>query len=208
VVEDLQITNNIVRHASTGVNIHGHDNYAPSQETKRVKIANNLFEDVVNPGDMAYFLQINGTDSVTVEHNTVQQAGNIISSFGEPVKNFIFRNNIVQYNLYGIACFIEGAPCPDIPYCHCFPGEDLKGNVVADNADISARYPIDKAFTAGNFIVRSFDNVGFVDYVHGNWQLSPRSQYRGKATDGKDPGVDVVALNASGARSAKAGTVK
>ncbi len=203
-IEDVQITNNIVRHASTGFNILGKDNYAPSQEAKRIRIANNLLEDVFTPGEIAYFFQINGTDSVTVEHNTVHQGGNIITSYGEPATNFVFSNNIVQFNLYGVACSI-GSPCPGIPFCHCFPDIKMKGNIIADNANVSASYPIEGAFPPGNYIVSSYDKVGFLDYAHGNWQLAASSKYRGKATDGKDPGVDVAALNASGVRTAREG---
>lgn len=214
-IEDVQITNNIVRHASTGINILGKDNYAPSQEAKRIRIANNLFEDVFTTGEIAYFLQINGTDGVTVEHNTVQQGGNIITSYSEPATNFNFSNNIVQFNLYGISCSI-GTPCPDSPFCHCFPNATVKGNIIADNTNVSAAYPIDKAFPPGNYIVRSYDDIGFVNYrrmkpgtvdnTTVNWQLGPRSQYRGKGTDGKDPGVDFVVFNASGVLRAKEGT--
>jgi hypothetical protein len=203
-IEDVQITNNIVRHASTGINILGKDNYAPSQEARRLRIANNLFEDVVTPAEIAYFLQINGTDSVTVEHNTVQQGGNIITAYGEPATNFIFSNNILQFNLYGIACSVEKPTCPDIPFCNCFPRGTIKGNVIADNRNVRASYHLEKGFP-GDSIVSSYDEVGFVDYARGNWQLAPRSKYRGKATDGKDPGADYAALNASGVRSAKDG---
>jgi hypothetical protein len=121
VIEDVQITNNIVRRGGTGLNVLGKDSYAPSQETKRLRIANNLFEDVFVPGDIAYFLQIEGTDAVTVEHNTVQQAGNIITSYGRPARNFIFRDNIVQYNDYGIHCEVQAPTCPDVSFCNCFP---------------------------------------------------------------------------------------
>ncbi len=206
-IEDVQITNNIVRHASTGINILGTDNYAPSQTAKRIRIANNLFEDVFTTGEIAYFLQVNGGDSIAIEHNTVHQGGNIITSYGDPATNFTFSNNIVQFNLYGIACSI-GTPCPDILYCRCFPNGTIKGNVIADNENVSASYPIDKAFPPGNFIVRSYDAVGFIDYKRGSWQLSPRSSYRGKAGDGKDPGVDMATLTASGVFKAKEGTPK
>ncbi|MDQ3252502.1 MAG: right-handed parallel beta-helix repeat-containing protein, partial [Acidobacteriota bacterium] len=46
VVEDIQFTNNIVRHAGAGINILGEDYYHPSQQTKRLTIRNNLFEDI------------------------------------------------------------------------------------------------------------------------------------------------------------------
>ncbi|MEP6741285.1 MAG: hypothetical protein ABJB61_02210 [bacterium] len=204
-IEDVEITNNVVRHASAGVNILGSDNEHSSQRAKRIRVANNLFEDVANTSDIANFLIISGAESVTVEHNTVQQGGNIITSYGEPAPGFIFRNNIVQFNQYGVACSIQGPACTGIAFCQCFPGGTIKGNVIADNANASANDPIQKNFP-GNYFVNSYDGAGFMDYAHGNWQLGSASKYRGKATDGRDPGVDSVALYASGVRSAKEGT--
>lgn len=204
-IEDVQITNNIVRHASSGVNILGRDNEAQSQRARRIRVANNLFEDIFNPNDIAYFVEVNGADSVTVEHNTAQQAGNIITGYGEAATNFLFRNNIVQYGSYGVACSLPGAACAGIPFCQCFPGGVISGNVIADNRNVSASDPIEKKFP-GNSIVSSFEAVGFVDFAHGNWRLAPGSPYRGKGTDGKDPGVDTAALEASGVRFAKEGS--
>jgi len=141
--------NNIVRHASTGVNILGSDNEHPSQEAKRISIVNNLFLDLVSPVDIAYFLQTNGAESVIVSHNTVQQAGNIISSYGSPTRNFSFINNIVQHNSYGIACSIQGGSCFESAFCRCFPNATVKGNVIADNANASAAGPIQNNFPFG-----------------------------------------------------------
>lgn len=197
-IEDVEITNNVVKHASTGVNILGVDNQAPSQEAKRIKIGNNLFLDVLNPGDMAYFLQVSGSESVQVNHNTIQQAGNIISAYGTPAKNFSFTNNIVQFNNYGIACFIEGTTqCGSISYCHCFSQMTLRGNVIADNANVSASYSVSDAFPPGNFVVASYQKIGFVDISKDDWSLLPTSPFRNRGTDGRDPGVDFKLLNAS-----------
>ena len=155
---------------------------------------------------MAYFLQINGADSVTVEHNTVQQAGNIISSYGARTGHFVFRDNIVQFNLYGVVCFTPGIQCArENPFCNCFPEGVFRGNVIADNAGAVAREAIDRKYPAGNFFSASFDTVGFVDYRRGNWRLAANSIYRGKATDGKDPGVNFDALSAAGAEKARGG---
>src|SRR5262249_29846748 len=46
VVEDVTFVNNVVRHTGSGVNVLGHDDVRPSQQTKRLLIRNNLFEDV------------------------------------------------------------------------------------------------------------------------------------------------------------------
>jgi hypothetical protein len=194
-IEDVEITNNIVRHVSTGVNILGTDNSNPSQEAKRIKVADNLFEDVVNPKDMAYFLQVSGSESVTIDHNTVQQAGNIISAYGRPARNFVFTNNILPFNNYGIACFIDGPKtCGAITYCHCFSQITLKGNVIVDNANVSASYSVSDTFPPGNFVTASFQKIGFIDYLKSDWRLQPSSPYRNRATDGRNPGVDIDAL--------------
>ena len=82
--------------------------------------------------------------------------------------------------------------------CHCFPDATIKGNVIADNANVGANYPLDKNFPIGNFFVPSYDKLGFVDHAKDNWRLAANSKIRGRATDGKDPGVDFAAFEASG----------
>jgi hypothetical protein len=197
-IQDVQITNNISHHSASGINILGKDDQFPSTEAKNIRIANNLFLDVESPGEIAYFVQISGGDAITIEHNTVQQVGNILSVYNVPTKNFVFTNNIIQYNLYGIACFIQGPPCPDIPYCNCFRGETIKRNLIADNASQSVSNQIDKNILARNLFVPSYNQLGFVDYSRGNWRLGANSKYRGKATDGKDPGINFAEFDASG----------
>jgi hypothetical protein len=206
-IEDVTITNNIVRHASTGVNILGTDNEHQSQEAKRIRIANNLLTDLTpdEPGNTAYFVQINGSDSVTVEHNTVRQKGDILRSYGAAPRHFTFRDNIVQHNLYGAICLIDGPSCPQNPLCNCFGPAAIKGNVMADNAGAGANESLEKKYSGGNFFPRSLAAVGFVDYQGGNWRLTPNSAYRGKATDRKDPGADLDAILAAGAEKARSG---
>jgi hypothetical protein len=206
-IQDVQITNNLSRHANAGMNFLGKDDQFPSVEAKNIRIANNLFTDLAAPGESTYFIQISGGESMTVEHNTVQQIGNILSAYNQPGKKFVFSNNIIQYNLYGIACFIQGGACPaDAPNCNCFPGASMKGNIIADNLNQTAANQIEKSLPAGNFFVPSFDQLGFVDYAKGNWRLAPSSRYRGKATDGKDAGVDFTLFDASGVNQAIKGT--
>ncbi|MBK9248531.1 MAG: hypothetical protein IPM69_10565 [Ignavibacteria bacterium] len=45
-VSDITITNNIVRHAGAGISLSGHDDQAQSNQSQRIKISNNLFEDI------------------------------------------------------------------------------------------------------------------------------------------------------------------
>ena len=79
-------------------------------------------------------------------------------------------------------------------------------NVVADNLNAVANEPKDRICPPGNFLVRSYDQVGFVNYVMGSWRLAETSKYRGRATSGKDPGVDFSAIEVSGVNKATDGT--
>jgi hypothetical protein len=164
-----------------------------------------LFIDTQIPGQAAYFVQVSGGDSITIEHNTVQQIGNIFSVYNFPTKNFVFTNNIVQYNNYGFVCFIQGPPCPDFPYCNCFQRELIKGNLIADNLNQLGANQIDQRILARHMFVSSFERLGFVNYAQGDWRLASSSRYKGKGLDGKDPGVDFVTFNASGVQGAVEG---
>jgi hypothetical protein len=99
----------------------------------------------------------------------------------------VFRNNIVRHNEYGIA---GGGTSPgSAALARYFPGA-----VVVKNVFIGAKaadYPKD------NFFPASVDAVGFVDTARHQYALSPKSRYRGAATDGTDPGVDIEALRAA-----------
>lgn len=187
-IEDVEIVNNIIRHAGTAFNILGRDT-KPSLQGRRIHIANNLVLDV-GTDYSGFFLQTASADSVTVEHNTVQHAGNMIVTYGDPTTNFIFRNNILQHNQYGVVC--EGGARA------CFRPGTFKGNVIADNNNAAASgYPIDNNFPPGNFFPPSFTHIKFVDYTRGDWRLAAESRFKGKATDGKDPGVDFTTFPVS-----------
>jgi hypothetical protein len=206
-IEDLEIKNNIVNHAGSGINFMGTDNEHPSQVAKRIRITNNLFLDIVpdNPHNIAYFLQANGGESVVVEHNTVQQDGNILTSFNRPTLDFSFRNNIVMFNLYGIVCEIAGTQCPkENLFCGCFPGGALNGNVIVDNLGSAVRDGVLEKYPR-NLFTPSITRVGFVNYQQGNYALAEDSRYRNKGTDGKDPGVNMAELVSSGVMNAKTG---
>jgi hypothetical protein len=207
-IEDVEIKNNVVRHASSGINILGSDNEHRSQEAKRIRIVNNLLEDIVvsDPGNSPYFLQINGGQQITVAHNTVQQAGNIVMAYGAATSGFVFRDNIAQFNLYGLVCQIDGSVCGrENVFCNCFPGGVFRGNVFADNLGAVANDKIDSQYPAGNYFVASYQRIGFTDFAHGDWRLAAGSRTRNRASDGRDPGVNLDALIAAGAMAARTG---
>jgi hypothetical protein len=187
-LEDINITNNVVRHSNTGFSILGKDDAQPSQQAKRIRIANNLLVDIV-PDYAALFMVGCCANTLTVEHNTVQQTGNIMTCYGVNNSNFVFRDNIIQFNSYGFVC----------PANMLSP--DSRGNILVDNkAQISANgYPAN--IPKGNLVVSSLDQIGFVDFANGDWRLGPQSKVKGKGSDGKNPGVDFEALGAAVAPS-------
>jgi Right handed beta helix region len=181
-IEDVEIVNNIIRHAGTGFNILGRDTTKPSQQGKRIRIANNLVLDL-GTDYSGFFLQSTAADSVTAEHNTIEHTGNVIVLYGEPTTNLVFRNNIVQNNQYGVVC--EGTAKA------CFKPAAFRGNIIVDNKGAAAGgSPLDRNYPPGNYFPLSFDAVKFVDYANNQWKLAADSRFKGKATDGKDPGVD------------------
>lgn len=207
-LEDIEFRNNVVRHADTGVNFLGIDNEHLSQTAKRIRIANNLFLGIVvnDPRNIPYFLQTNGGEHVIVEHNTVEQAGNVITAYGAPIRDFVFRGNIVQFNQYGIVCTMDGVECNrQNLFCNCFPGGIIRGNVFADNLGVANNQRLDEKYPSGNYFVSSLQRVGFSDYAHGDWSLSANSNVRNKTVNGKAPGADVDAIRAAGAFAARTG---
>ena len=205
-VENVDVKNNIVRHASTGINILGSDNEQRSQEANHIRIVNNLLVDIVpsDPNNIPYFVQTNGGHDITVAHNTVQQAGNIITAYGAPVRNFVFRDNIVQFNRYGVVCQIEAPNCGST-FCSCFPAAVLSGNVFVDNLNAAASDNAETKYPAGNYFVSSYLKAGIADFAHGNWRTGAVIGTQRRGSDGRNPGVDFDAVIAAGALTAREG---
>ena len=183
-LEDITITNNVVRRSNTAFSILGKDDAQPSQQAKRIRIANNLLVDIV-PDYSAVFMIGCCANTVFVENNTVQQTGNIMTCYGVSHANFVFRNNIVQFNDYGFVC----------PANLMTP--DSRGNTIVDNRGTIAANGYPKNVPNGNSVVRSLDDIGFVDYAQGDWRLTPQARNKRKGSDGKAVGVDFDALAAA-----------
>lgn len=197
VVEDVQFINSIVRNTGRGVNILGADEPPAPTETrlKRLRIANCLFEiDGAKFGSDGAFLVItNKTEDVTVENNTIIHTGNVISTDYAPNTRFTYRNNISRHNLYGIFGSGSGIGNPSI--AQYFPGSSITGNVMAKEVDAPGN--AESLYPAGNYFPESLNAIGFVDLAAKNYKLADSSFYKGKGTNGKDPGCDVDALNAA-----------
>jgi hypothetical protein len=185
-VEDVIFQNNLVRHVASGINILGSDDIHPSQPTRRIAILNNLFVDVGGPwGAGRLFQLLEGVSDVRIDHNTALQTDFAIFG-GERMPNepFVFQNNLVLHNRYGVigSGTASGRPTLD----RYFPRGVVKRNVFVGGP--AAAYPPD------NFFPSSLDMVGFVDRQRGDYRLAPSSPFKRAASDGRDPGADIKAV--------------
>jgi uncharacterized protein (TIGR03437 family) len=192
VVQDVTFTNNIVRHAGNGFNISGDDAGGGSEPSRRILIKNNLLDDIDKvrwgwpdgPSD-GEFVQLIGGEDVTIEHNTVFQNGNIISTDARQSPRLIFRNNIIPHNSYGV--WGSGIGLGNDAINYYFPGAIFVKNVMV-GAPQDVKYPAD------NFLLASFSQVGFVNQAAGDYRLAASSPYINAATDGTNIGCNIDAL--------------
>jgi glycosyltransferase involved in cell wall biosynthesis len=189
-VEQVVFEGNIVQHSAAAIQILGVDDNAKSEQTRSITIRNNLFADIDNDhwGGNGYFLQVTGAPrDITVDHNTIIQehASGIAQVEGPPVLGFVFTNNLVRHNAYGIIGQ-DRAPGSDTISAY-FPASLIVGNVIADGDP--RRYP------AGNRFPSSAEfRSQFVEYDRGDFRLIPASPWNAAGTDGVRLGADLTAL--------------
>ncbi|MGO9401905.1 MAG: hypothetical protein ACLPVW_00380 [Terriglobales bacterium] len=114
---------------------------------------------------------------------------------------FTFQDNLVVVPTYPV--WSAGGPdnCAnaDVPMSvisACFETYTFTNNVLAA---VTKAFPPDK-WPSGNFFPATVNDVGFVNYNDGNggnYQLQANSPYKGKASDGTDPGANIAGLNAA-----------
>lgn len=172
VVEDVIFSNNVVRHVAAGINVLGRDDNHKSLQTRRLAIRNNVFLDVGGAwGNGRLFQLLDGTSGVSIEHNTAFQTGTIVSGGDSaPHTSFVFQNNVVPHNEYGING--SGTEAGNATLARYFPGAVVRGNVIAGGN--AGRYPKDNAFP------ETLDAVASSAVASGSIR--------------KAPGADVVAI--------------
>jgi hypothetical protein len=103
---------------------------------------------------------------------------------GGPVLGFVFTNNLLKHNTYGI--FGSGQSYGNVTLAYYAPGAVVRRNVIASNSAIASRYPADNLFPSVAAFMASFQNPAAQNY-----RLVPGSPYIGAGTDGKDIGCDL-----------------
>lgn len=197
VIRNVTFKNN--RHANLsrpfGAQLFGiqlEDNIGTSVTGGNILIANNLFTTGGWIGDLI------GGHGVTYRHNTIINNGGgwaegRMANGIYPVTALTVLDNIVFNNEYGMGC--------QAPYAQtwttCWPNIQMKGNVLVTTKKDPYRPNCSNVYPAGNFCPASEAAVGFVDPASGNYRLAANSLFKGKASDGSDPGVDMDALEAA-----------
>jgi hypothetical protein len=199
-VRDVTFRDNIVRHVSSGLTMQGTDDIHNSQQTKRIRISDNIFEDVSgeNWGGLGNWIQItDGAQDVTVDHNTVFQTGSVLVASGLPNLGFTFTNNLAPNNKFGVAGDSHYGD-PDGALKTYFPAYVFSKNVVQGGE--ASEYP------AGNFFPSSMNDVGFVNYPGGDYRLESESPYKNAGTDGRDIGANIDGIVPPPSRHRAVGT--
>jgi len=189
-VRDVTFSNNILRHASAGINILGEDDVRGSQRTGRITIRNNLVYDLSSGwGGSGHFLLITRSPfDIVVDHNTVFHHGMIVVSDDSVSSGFRFTNNLAPHNTYGV--FGSGAGMGTSALNAYFPNYLVRRNALGGGP--ASLYPSDNFFPDVATFNSQFVSVGGHDY-----RLVGGSSFRGAATDGRDLGVDFTELGAA-----------
>lgn len=190
-VEDVTFSNNVIRNAANGINLRGMEPTNARPRMRRVTLSNNLLEGVgAFGGEGKAFQVLNGTESVTIDHNTVRgqvRAALILEALpGQTHTGLAFTNNLTAHGDYGV--FASGGALGTAALEQFSRRWKFAGNVVA-GADAN-RYP------TGNLYPTAFGPDFFADAARGNYRVrDPR--FKGRAADGKDPGCDFERLEAA-----------
>lgn len=213
-VSDVTIRNNIIRHCGSGISISGKDdNNFPSNTSMRIRIENNLFEDIngdkfgdlniYGPNDGIFIKQGKPTD-ITINHNMVFQTG-AISWLYDTCTSIKITNNIFNCTLskggyqgiYGPG-FARGGSKVMERYL-----PNIKDNLYNFHSNVfisgdSLNY-LPLTILSKNYFPSQNQSVGFVDYANGsnnylNYALRPDSKFHNQGSDKKDIGVDFSKL--------------
>jgi PKD repeat protein len=194
---DVMMRYCIVRNVGAGFNLIGCDPGA-TIPSERITIMHVLVDGMfpaagqkapnggLMTGDGRGVQVLNNPIDAAVIHCTILSPHNTSISFGGPVntppKRFVYRDNISGNGQYGVKG--PGLNTADTFKAFMADGK-YKGNVLI-GPDGGSSYP------AGTSFAPTEADVGFMSAT--DRRLAASSKYKGKATDGTDPGADVAKI--------------
>ena len=185
VVNNVTVTNNILRHSAAGMVFVGEDGSTNNQgQAVNFTIKNNLLYDISsawnnnNPiGGSGRLFQIQAhVQNLTIDHNTALEGGYLMVFDGDPSSNVNFTNNIVE-SAWGNAG--NGLTNNAALAAYITSGTFTNNAIIGGSAN---NYP------ANNFFPASDSQVGFTSIANANYQLAPGTPYKNAGSDGKDLG--------------------
>jgi hypothetical protein len=215
-VTDVTIRYNAISHVGGGLAIANalSDNHGAALDGQRYSIHDIIVDDIDGakyrgPSEFAEILVSPGApvlQNVMINHVTAFPTSHLfiigdMVATSTRMKNFIFTNSIVNAGKYPVwssgggpaNCAFLGIPLTT--FNACFTSSSFVSNAIIAVPSVAlARWP------SGNFLPASTETVQFVNYNGGNggdYRLQPSSPYKSKATDGKDLGADVDAVNSA-----------
>ncbi|HEV8216454.1 MAG TPA: Ig-like domain-containing protein [Gemmatimonadaceae bacterium] len=203
VTEHVTVQNNIIKNATSGFQLSAHYDQTPALPMNHVAIRNNVLIGIDNPtisaGAVSRLFTINDIiPQLAIEHNTGfgPDAG-FVWGGAAPLPQHIIRNNLTGggsyqiFTTYGAGSLAWGREAG--------PGSDFSGNVVALASDWLNVIP-------NNYYPQSMDAIGLAGGGQSasnpqasldDLALTGESKFRGKATDGTDPGANIAAVRAA-----------
>jgi hypothetical protein len=217
-VTDVTIRFNTISHVGAGISIADilSDNGGAALAGERYSIHDVTLDDIsaskYNGGGALFEIlngwRVNALNSISIEHITAfpDPRGHIISlgnqSSNPPMWGFTFTNNIVmipKYPVWSTGGGTTNCAYHDVPVLSltaCFTTQTFTRNllVAASSSTSLTQWP------SGNYFPASVADVQFVNFNGGNggdYHLLPSSSYKNAATDGKDLGADIDAIQAA-----------
>jgi hypothetical protein len=186
VVRDITFRYNKVRYVPGGFNIAANGSSKPAVNASRIAISHNVFEkmDTLVFTGSHRVVQLQGALSdITVNHNTfvTRPLQEVWFAGGATMTRFDFRNNIGELGSYGVKgdLSVEGTPT----LTKWTPTYTFGRNVMVKTTGFT--YPSE------NYFPSSKSSIGFVSAATGNYRLASGTAYKGKSTDGTDPGANI-----------------
>lgn len=197
VTEDLTFRNNLIRNVMGAFQLTA-TGASPAVPMRRVAIRDNLFLGInptATPGFGRIFQIIGAMPNLIIEHNTAFSPTNssILWSGSSALPGLVIRNNLMgggEYQLFSaegqgqLAWNLYGGS-----------GSEFAGNVVALAAGgilpLMNSYPasLDDLSLTGGKVAAYSGTASPTDLA-----LAAGSPFKGKATDGRDPGADIATL--------------
>ncbi len=203
---DLTIRNNIIKNVDSPFTLVSRYNETPSVPMSRLYIANNLMYGKLET-QVVSTISVTGVSNVTYVHNTGFANANQWLALYPGNANFIVKDNVggdstLAGDRVALINSASGRGTGALDY-----GSGA-GNWTFDHNVLTSVYytnPLDTYFLPppNNFYPGTVDKIGFVggglniDSSNANpadFKLSSNSPYKGKASDGSDPGADIDAV--------------